>query len=62
MGKGSKPRPTQISREELDLRWAFAQGKIQISDEEFKQKVKEIRKRTGKPYTPGQRKALEDIR
>lgn len=28
MGKGSKTRPKQITREEEDLRWAYAQGRI----------------------------------
>lgn len=28
MGKGSKPRPQSVSREELDLRWELAEGKI----------------------------------
>ena len=28
MGKGSKPRPQTVSREELDLRYEFAWGRI----------------------------------
>jgi len=28
MGKGSQPRPKQITREEEDLRWDAAEGKI----------------------------------
>lgn len=28
MSKGSKRRPPQVSREELDLRWAYATGTI----------------------------------
>ncbi len=62
MGKGSKRRPMQVSREEYELRCGLAHGDIKMPDEEFKQKIKEIRKRTGKPYTPEQRKALEDTR
>ena len=52
----------QVSREEYELRCGLAHGDIKMPDEEFKQKIKEIRKRTGKPYTPEQRKALEDTR
>ena len=32
MSKGSQRRPRQISREEEDLRWAFAYGKIDRED------------------------------
>ena len=49
MGKGDTPRPMQISQEEYNLRWDLAQGKIKLSDEEFKKRIKEIRKRTRKP-------------
>lgn len=28
MGKGSRPRPRSITREEEDLRWAYATGEI----------------------------------
>ena len=50
MGKGSKPRPMQISQVEMDFRWDIAQGKYKhLTDEELKKKIKEIRKRTGKP-------------
>lgn len=31
MGKGSKPRPQSVSREELDLRWDYAHGKISLA-------------------------------
>lgn len=49
MGKTSKRRPMQISDEEYTLRWAIARGEINLSDKEFVKRVKEIRKRTGKP-------------
>ncbi len=48
-GKGDSPRPRQISDEENDLRWGIIEGKIKMTDEQFKKKIKEIRKRTGKP-------------
>lgn len=31
MGKGSKPRPRQITQEEEDLRMDYAQGKISLA-------------------------------
>lgn len=40
MGKGSTRRPTQISREEEDLRWAYFQGAI--SFEEFERRHKQL--------------------
>lgn len=49
VGKGSKRRPMQVSNEEYNLRYAIAHEKIQMSDEDFKQKIEEIRSRTGKP-------------
>lgn len=49
MGKGDKRRPRQTSVEEFDLRWDYAEGKIKISEKEFKKRIKEIRKRTGRP-------------
>ena len=50
MGKGSKRRPMEISIEEYNLRWAYAHGELKITDTvEFNKRVKEIRKRTGKP-------------
>jgi methyl coenzyme M reductase subunit D len=62
MSKGSKKRPIQVSQEEHALRWAIARREIQMSDEEFVKRIREIRERTGKPYTSTQRKALEDTR
>ena len=49
MGKGHKRRKTLISEEEHVLRWAYARGELGITEEEFSRRVKEIRKRTGKP-------------
>jgi len=49
MGKGSKRRPMQISEEEYVLRWAYGRDELWITEEEFQKRVKEIRKRTGKP-------------
>jgi len=43
MGKGSTPRPRQVSREELDLRWEYMGGKM--SREKFEQRLAEIRER-----------------
>lgn len=41
MGKGSKRRPRLVSREEEDLRWDYAQGKI--GPRTFDKRLKEIR-------------------
>lgn len=49
MGKGSKRRKMQISEEEYVLRWAYGRGELRITEEEFNKRIKEIRKRTGKP-------------
>jgi len=49
MGKGSRRRKALISEEEHVLRYAYARGEIIMSEEEFNKRVKEIRKRTGKP-------------
>ncbi|GAG89656.1 unnamed protein product [marine sediment metagenome] len=38
-----------VSNEEYDLRWAYMQSEIRMSLEEFNEKIKEIRERTGKP-------------
>lgn len=40
-GKGSHRRPTFISKEEEDLRWKLAFGKI--SRKEFDKKMKELK-------------------
>lgn len=42
MGKGSKPRPTQISRQHENIRWALYQGKITFK--QFEVKYKKLRK------------------
>ena len=47
MGKGSRRRPRQVSKEEEELRGWFYQGKIE--QPEFDRKLREIRKRTKKP-------------
>lgn len=52
----------QISQEEYTLRYALARKEIQMSDEEFVERIRKIRERTGKPYTSAQRRALEDVR
>ncbi|MHA1883049.1 MAG: hypothetical protein ACTSUO_08395 [Candidatus Thorarchaeota archaeon] len=44
-GKGDTPRPCLVSNEELDLRWDYALGKLNISEEEMIEKIKEIRKK-----------------
>ena len=49
MGKGSHRRPTLTSKEEQDLRWDYAEGKLNISEKEMKKQIKEIRERTEKP-------------
>ena len=49
MGKGSKRRPMQVSREEQNLRWDLMTGKVQLSSDEIRKKIKEIRTQTGKP-------------
>ena len=42
MGKGSKKRPCCISKEELELRWAYAYGEMTL--EEFNRRLEEIKK------------------
>ncbi len=50
MSKGSNRRPRLVSREELDFRWDYGTGRIpRMTEDAFKQKVKEIRKKSGKP-------------
>lgn len=49
MGKGSKRRLRQTSREEDNLRWVYAMGYIGLTEAEMRKRIKEIRKRTGKP-------------
>lgn len=39
-GKGDKPRPRKTSRQEYDLRWAYASGKMTF--EEFERKYKAL--------------------
>lgn len=46
-GKGSAPRPHTTSREEYELRWALATGKITL--EQFEEKYKKL-KQQGKIY------------
>ena len=41
MGKGHRPRPRTVSREEYDLRWAFFGGKIGL--DEFNRRLQKIR-------------------
>lgn len=45
MGKGDKPRPRLVSREEYDLRWKYYRGRM--SFDVFEKKLKMI-KRKGK--------------
>lgn len=40
MGKGSKKRPSQVSRQEEELRWKLATGRITFK--EFTRKRKEL--------------------
>jgi len=40
MGKGSERRPTAISREEEDLKWKLAYGKITF--DEFEKRYKQL--------------------
>ncbi len=52
MGKGSKLRPSQITREEETIRWQLLQG--EISHAEFERKYRALKKRglirrSGKP-------------
>lgn len=49
MGKTDTPRPRQVSQEELDLRWALIRREVNLTDRDFVERVREIRKRTGKP-------------
>jgi len=49
MGKGDTPRPRLISDEEYYLRWDYQTGILDITEEEFDKKIKEIREKTGKP-------------
>ena len=48
MGKGSTPRPRQVSREELNLRWEYAEGKMTLK--QFNQRLMEIRERFPRPH------------
>lgn len=41
MGKGSWRRPRQVSREELDLRYEYGEGKMSLN--RFNRRLKEIR-------------------
>lgn len=43
MGKGSKPRPQSVSREELDLRWKYATHQISLA--EFEIDYEELRQK-----------------
>ena len=45
MGKGSKRRPMQISREEHELRLAYAHGQLKISEKECIKRINEIREK-----------------
>ena len=47
--KGDWKRPCLTSKEEQDLRWDYAEGKLNISEEKMKKRIREIRERTGKP-------------
>lgn len=38
-----------VSREEMDLRWEYYEGKYKGTLKQFRKKIREIRKRTGKP-------------
>lgn len=49
MGKGDRHRKTLVSDEEYTLRWAYMRGEIRMTKVEFKERVAEIRERTGKP-------------
>jgi len=42
-GKGDTRRPTLISPEEEQLRWDYALGKLDITEDEFKEKTQTIR-------------------
>jgi len=42
MGKGSKRRPSCVSKEELDLRYEYAEGGMTL--EEFNRRLEEIKK------------------
>jgi len=46
-GKGDKPRPSAISREEEELRWLLYQKKITLK--EYEKRYKKL-KRQGKIY------------
>jgi len=50
MGKGDWRRPTQVSREELQFRWAYAEGKYPgMTPEQANEHIMKIREKTGKP-------------
>jgi len=44
-GKGDGRRPTLISSEENDFRWALYQGTIKMSDKEADKRIRDIRKK-----------------
>lgn len=46
-GKGDSPRPCLISREEKDLRQAYAWGELNIGVEEMKRRLRRLRKKYG---------------
>ena len=50
MGKGDTPRPRQISQEEYNLRWAYGKGETDLTEEQMKKRIVEIRKRCGTKF------------
>lgn len=66
IGKGSNIRPRQVSREELELRWKYAEEKISLAT--FNRRLKKIRKQkngndisTPALYKNAQAKCVADI-
>lgn len=49
MGKGSWPRRRLTSQEEANFRDDYARSKKKISLREFRKRIAEIRRKTGKP-------------
>ena len=47
--KGCWRRKRQVSDEEYNLRYAYLRGEIRMTEAEFKERIAEIRERTGKP-------------
>ena len=44
-GKGDRRRPCLVSREERDLRYAYAYGELKISVKEMERRIQKVRRK-----------------